>query len=83
MQLRKNIALSESGFIFNPSTGDSFSVNPLGLSIMESLKEGKAESAILEELSQAYEVSDEQLKEDYMDFLNHLKQLNLISDGNT
>ncbi len=83
MQLRNNIAISESGFIFNPATGDSFSVNPLGLNIMESLKEGKKEGAILNELQEAYEVSEDQLKEDYLDFVNHLKQLNLISDGET
>ena len=39
MNLRKNIATSESGFIFNPSTGDSFSANPLAAEILLHLKQ--------------------------------------------
>jgi len=41
MNIKKNIALSDSGFIFNPSTGESFSMNPIGLEIITMLKEGK------------------------------------------
>ncbi|MFM2358786.1 MAG: hypothetical protein RLY16_779, partial [Bacteroidota bacterium] len=38
MQLKKNIATSDAGFIFNPSTGDSFSANPLAAEIILELK---------------------------------------------
>jgi hypothetical protein len=40
MYLRKNIATSESGFIFNPATGDSFSANPVAAEILLQLKQG-------------------------------------------
>ena len=33
MKIKTNIALSDSGFLFNPSTGDSYSVNPIGQEI--------------------------------------------------
>jgi hypothetical protein len=39
MRLKKNIAVSESGFVFDPNTGDSFSLNKIGLEIVESLKQ--------------------------------------------
>jgi hypothetical protein len=41
MRIRKNIAISENGFIFNPLTGDSFSVNETGIFIIQKLKKAK------------------------------------------
>ena len=41
MKIKKNIAISDSGFIFNPSTGESFTVNPIGVEIITLLKEDK------------------------------------------
>ena len=40
MNIKKSIALSDSGFVFDPSSGDSFSTNPIGLEIINQLKEG-------------------------------------------
>ena len=37
MKIKKNIALSDTGFVFNPGNGDSFSVNPIGLEILKIL----------------------------------------------
>ena len=42
MKLKKNIATSEAGFIFNPGTGDSFSVNNIGSEILVMFKENKS-----------------------------------------
>jgi len=33
MRIRKNIAISDTGFIFNPTTGDSYSINQVGQEI--------------------------------------------------
>ena len=41
MKLKKNIAISETGFIFNPSSGDSYSTNPIGLEIINLMKNNK------------------------------------------
>ncbi|MBK7139734.1 MAG: hypothetical protein IPH74_12225 [Bacteroidetes bacterium] len=46
MQINKNIAISDSGFIFNPSSGDSFSANQIGLEIIRLLKDGKSKIEI-------------------------------------
>ena len=40
MKIKKNIAVSDSGFIFNPDTGESFTANPIGLEILDMVKEG-------------------------------------------
>jgi hypothetical protein len=41
MLIKENIALSENGFVFNPSTGDSFTMNSTGKEVLMLIKEGK------------------------------------------
>ena len=56
MKLKKNIATSEAGFVFNPATGDSFAANPLAAEILAQLKAGHAAAAIQADLLDRYEV---------------------------
>ncbi|MBK9330368.1 MAG: PqqD family protein [Sphingobacteriales bacterium] len=78
MQVNKNIAISDSGFIFNPSSGDSFSANPIGLEIIRILKEGKPKEAVLGELLEKYTVDASTLEKDVNDFLQMLSMHQLI-----
>ena len=78
MQVNKNIAISDSGFIFNPSSGDSFSANPIGLEIIRILKEGKSKEVILQELEEKYSVDSSTLEKDVNDFLQMLSMHQLI-----
>jgi len=78
MKLKSYVAVSESGVLYNASTGDSFSVNPVAISIINMLKEGEEEDAIKKRLLQDFDVDAERLDEDYYDFIGHLKQLNLL-----
>jgi len=80
VKLKKNIALSESGFIFDPSTGDSFSVNGTGLKILEYLKSGRTESEIVIALAEYSDGDVQLIREDLDDFINHLKQLKMVVD---
>jgi hypothetical protein len=80
LRLKRNIALSESGFIFNPANGDSFSVNPIGLAILGFLKEGASIEELQEKLVTMYQVKEDQLAEDLHDFTSHLNQLNLLEN---
>lgn len=81
MKLKKNIAISESGFVFNPNTGDAFSVNPIGSIILERLKEGLSEKLIKDEVTKKYDVAESQLEEDFYDFTSHLRQLHFFENG--
>ncbi|MBI3139036.1 MAG: PqqD family protein [Sphingobacteriales bacterium] len=80
MYLRKNIATSESGFIFNPSTGDSYSANPAAAEILQLLKEGKTVSAIRSHFLEKYEVDPVRLERDWDDFFNQLKEAGLLEN---
>ena len=80
MQLRKNIATSESGFIFNPATGDSFSANPLASEIITLLKQGLSDSEIKKNIQEKYDVENGQLEKDWDDFLLQLRDANLLDN---
>jgi hypothetical protein len=79
MRLRKNIAVSDSGFIFNPSTGDSFSTNPIGLEIIQMLKEQKNKEEIRKTILQNYQVDEATFEKDFYDFVNMLHQTQIIA----
>jgi len=80
MKIKINIALSDSGFVFDPSTGDSFSTNPIGLEIIKMLKEGKNPEEIKSVITKNYLTDDVSFEKDYYDFINMLTKLKL-SDG--
>ncbi len=78
MLIKKNIATSDSGFIFNPSTGDSFTANPIAAEIIQSLKHGESLSVIKKNILDKYEVEAGQLERDMDDFMSQLKDGNLL-----
>ncbi len=80
MKLKKNIAVSESGFIFDPSTGESFSMNNIGTEIVEYLKQDKSFEEIKKSMLEKYEVDSTSFEKYYYDFINSLQQLKLIVD---
>jgi hypothetical protein len=77
MQIKRNIALSDSGFVFDPSTGDSFSTNPIGLEIIKLLKDGKSHEEIKATIVKQYMTDDVAFEKDLYDFVNMLGKLKL------
>jgi len=80
MRVRKNIAISENGFIFNPLTGDSFSVNETGVFILQKLKDGENEETIIRNLIDEYELDTSTAEKDFNDFLSMLQSYQLITN---
>lgn len=78
MKLKKNIATSEAGLIFNPGTGDSFSVNGMGSDILLKLKENKTQEEITGYIFSKYDVDKIQLEKDMDDFISQLHDYNLL-----
>jgi hypothetical protein len=80
MTIKGNIALSDNGFVFNPTTGDSFTLNSTGREVLLLIKEGKSLSQIKELLIEKYEV-DRIILERYLeDFVNELNSNNLFEE---
>jgi len=77
--LLKEIAFSDTGFLFNPVTGESFTVNSVGVGILNSLREGKSIQQIIDQLGADFQIEKETAERDLLDFMNLLKLYQLAS----
>lgn len=82
LKIKPNVAISDSGFIFNPLSGESYSVNPVGREIFSCIKSGKNFEEISESMLEKYNVDKDVLERDFGDFISMLKQYQLIEEEN-
>jgi hypothetical protein len=80
MKIKRNIATSENGFIFNPATGDSFSGNAMAAQLLLAMKSGKTENEIKLDILEKYDVAPGQLERDWEDWMIQLKEANLLEN---
>ena len=83
MKINKHIAVSDSGFVFNPVTGESFTANPLGIEIIEMLKQERTIDEIHETLLRNYHSDLSTIEKDVADFIELLKNFTLIKGHET
>lgn len=81
MKVRNNIAISDSGFLFDPATGDSYSLNPIGLEILKLLKSGKQQEDIIPYILQTYQTDAASAEKDFYDFVRMLQQYQLVESN--
>ncbi len=77
MKLKKNIAVSETGFLFDPNSGESFSLNETGKKILQFLKEEKSENQISEWFVKNYEVDQATFENNFNDFITVLQNFRI------
>lgn len=77
MSILRNVAISESGFLFNPTTGDSFTLNDTAIHIVTLLKENKSKEEIVKSLAKTFDVDIAVADKDYEDFVFSLKSYKL------
>ena len=70
--------MSEAGLLFNPVTGESYSVNPIGVEILSMIREEKPKDEILRTILERYSTDQTTLEKDYYDFIAILDHHNLI-----
>jgi len=63
------LALSESGFVFDPVSGQSFTVNETGLDILRNIQVKTDIEKTREYLLNAYDANEQELERDLDDFL--------------
>ena len=80
MNLKRNIAVSESGFVFDPTAGESYSLNEQGIEIINLLKLNKTSEEIALYMTEKYDVGTDDFEKYYFDFVGMLKQFKLIDD---
>lgn len=76
----ENIAVSDSGFLFLPNTGETFSLNDMGRTIFKMLQQRKSEEDIVNFICAEYEADKKSVSRDIDDFITQLKQFSLIKE---
>ncbi len=78
MQRLRSLALNPDGFVFDPTTGESFTLNPTGLVLLEGLRDGLSPEELTASLTSKFEVTAEDASRDVDDFLDHLRSFRLL-----
>lgn len=78
MLIKENLSLNESGFVFNPTTGESFTVNPTGLYMMHLLKTNNDSARIKKDLMDRFSLDAMQVEKDFQEFINTLAYFQLV-----
>ena len=72
------LALNPDGFAFDPTTGESFTLNATGITVLEGLRDGLGTDRIAEALAERFEVTPEEAARDVADFVDHLRAFRLV-----
>ncbi|TAJ38684.1 MAG: PqqD family protein [Reyranella sp.] len=72
--LLKRLATSESGFIFDPASGDSFTANASALAIIRLATTESSPARIAELLAEEFDVSRVQAEREVVEFASVLRQ---------
>jgi hypothetical protein len=81
MSLKDNIAISESGFIFDPNTGDSYNLNHVAREIIFFMKLGKSDQEIADSILDKYDVDETIFEQNFFDFKAMLMHFKLLKES--
>jgi hypothetical protein len=77
-KLKDYIAISGSGVLFNTQTGESYSVNEIGMLIIEMIKNNRSLDEIRESIYSSYQIDEETLDKHLDEFLVFMKSRDLV-----
>lgn len=80
MKVRENLAVSKNGFVFDPETGESFTVNPIGIEIIIQLQKNPDKEELIEILEQEYDTDALTIEKSVSDFLTIMQELKLTEN---
>jgi PqqD family protein of HPr-rel-A system len=73
----KDLAISDSGFVFDPFSGGTFTLNETGRAVLQALSDGLTESEVVERLRSSFEGVTPKVEEDLRDFLRTMAEYGL------
>jgi PqqD family protein of HPr-rel-A system len=75
----RDLAISDTGFIFDPLTGHTYSANQTALAVVRALKAGESADAIVQQLADLFDTEPEDdLARDVDEFLVRLREDGLV-----
>jgi hypothetical protein len=78
--IQENLAVSDSGFLFLPSTGETFTLSGMGIVIFKMLQQKYPTNEIIKKLEEEYDSDKATIERDFEDFLFQLKKYSLIKE---
>ncbi len=78
MKKLAKLAVSDEGFVFDPSTGDSYLMNRVGTAIVRGLQQGRTEEDVVKDILKEFDCSEEKATRDVSDFTDRLKTMHLL-----
>ena len=79
-KVAENLAMSETGFLFLPGTGETFTSNEIGRKIIQLIQKGESNEKIIEKITNEYDVEPNTFEIDLNDFIIQLSQYNLAQE---
>lgn len=76
----QDLAVSETGFVFDPHSGATFSTNASGLTILRALKDGADRAGIRARLEETFETGGADLERDLDEFFHLLRRHALLPE---
>ena len=74
LEVLKHLAVSESGFVFDPSSGHHFTLNETGLVLLRLLLKGARLDQILDTLSNDFDADPREIERDVIEFVSALRE---------
>ena len=75
----KQLAVNESGFVFDPLTGHTFTLNDTGIAVLQRLKDGSSPDAVADDIMELFELDgSEDVSRDVDDFVSRLREHGLL-----
>ena len=75
----KQLAINDNGFVFDPRTGHTFTLNATGLAVLDALKRGEPAGQIVAKLTADFELDgSEDVAREVEDFVARLQEYALI-----
>ena len=73
-----NLCVNHDGFVFDPSSGDSYILNRTGLTLMQGLQDGLNEEQLADDLASQFDVSPQLAVDDVAEFVARLRTMQLL-----
>lgn len=74
----QQLAINDQGFVFDPSTGEAYTVNPTGLFILRKLQQQQSVEEIADQMKEEFDQLPDDLVRDIHDFQEHLQTFKLV-----
>ena len=73
VEVLRRLAVSESGFVFDPSSGHNFTLNETGLRLLRLLQQERRLDQLLAELGEEYSGDPREMERDVLEFISTLR----------